>query len=231
MAALRAPDRAFRGRPGRLGRATSAVASMIWNALVARAAHEIRRNALRSFLTMLGIVIGVAAVIMMVTLGGGATAKVTRHIASLGSNMLFVMPGQRPGPGAAPGAAVPRSRTRRRIERERRRRVAAVAPSAQQSATVVFGNENWIDQRHRHRPGLLSRAAAGRSPPAGPSPRASCARASAVCDPRAKPSARSCSARRTRWAQRSASATCPARHRRARAEGPVRHGQDQDDTS
>jgi len=58
------------------------------------AQREIRRNVLRSSLTVLGIVIGVAAVIVMVTLGGGATAKVTDDISKLGSNMLQVRVGQ-----------------------------------------------------------------------------------------------------------------------------------------
>ncbi|MBI5550248.1 MAG: ABC transporter permease [Desulfobacterales bacterium] len=58
------------------------------------AQREIRRNVLRSSLTVLGIVIGVAAVIVMVTLGGGATAKVTDDIAKLGSNLLQVRVGQ-----------------------------------------------------------------------------------------------------------------------------------------
>ena len=65
---------------------------MMINALLL-ALREIRRNLLRSFLTVLGIVIGVAAVITMVTLGNGATRMVASQIASLGSNLLMVMPG------------------------------------------------------------------------------------------------------------------------------------------
>src|SRR3546814_3645043 len=63
------------------------------------ALREIRRHLLRSFLTILGIVIGVAAVVTMVTLGNGATAAVKEQISSLGSNLLMVRPGQRMGPG------------------------------------------------------------------------------------------------------------------------------------
>src|SRR5690554_7594798 len=63
------------------------------------ALQEIRRNILRSFLTTLGIIIGVAAVITMVTLGKGATAQVTEQIASLGSNLLMINRGQGFGPG------------------------------------------------------------------------------------------------------------------------------------
>ena len=68
------------------------------------AMQAIRRNVLRSFLTVLGIVIGVAAVIAMVTIGNGTTAKVTADLAKLGSNLLSVSPGQF-GPGRASSEA------------------------------------------------------------------------------------------------------------------------------
>ena len=67
------------------------------------ALQAIRRNLMRSILTTLGIVIGVAAVITMVTVGNGATAQVTRQISSLGSNLLMVNPGRRMGPGQSVG--------------------------------------------------------------------------------------------------------------------------------
>ena len=66
--------------------------------------RTILRNALRSGLTVLGIVIGVAAVIVMVTLGQGTTAQVTSDVAKLGSNLLMVRPGQA-GPGPASASA------------------------------------------------------------------------------------------------------------------------------
>jgi len=66
---------------------------MLWNAFLL-ALREIRRNLMRSSLTSLGIVIGVAAVITLVTLGRGATKKVKEQIASLGTNLLVVRPGQ-----------------------------------------------------------------------------------------------------------------------------------------
>ena len=59
--------------------------------VVRLALQAIRRNALRSFLTVLGIVIGVGAVIAMVTIGNGTTAKVTADLAKLGSNLLFLL--------------------------------------------------------------------------------------------------------------------------------------------
>ena len=78
--------------------------AMIGNALLL-ALRELRRNVMRSILTMLGIIIGVASVIILVTLGSGATKKVTQQIASLGSNLLMLSPGKRMGPGQSSGAA------------------------------------------------------------------------------------------------------------------------------
>ncbi|MCW9046664.1 MAG: ABC transporter permease [Gammaproteobacteria bacterium] len=114
---------------------------MLWNALLL-AMREIRRNIMRSFLTILGIVIGVAAVIIMVTIGGGATAQVTEQISSLGSNLLMVSPGQRLGMGQRSSAAAFRMDDAEAISREISN-ISAVAPSSTQGATVVFGNENW----------------------------------------------------------------------------------------
>ena len=76
---------------------------MIWNALLL-ALREIRRNVLRSVLTILGVVIGVAAVIVMVTLGNGATRAVASQIESLGSNLLMIRMGQHMGPGQGSSA-------------------------------------------------------------------------------------------------------------------------------
>src|SRR5690606_33631936 len=105
------------------------------------AASSILRNPLRSFLTILGIVIGVAAVIAMVTIGNGTTEKVTEQIGRLGSNMLFVVPGQmRPG-RAGPTARAFTVRDADAI-REQVPRVRAVAPVAQSATTVVSGGES-----------------------------------------------------------------------------------------
>ncbi len=114
---------------------------MLWNTLTL-AFREIRRNVMRSFLTILGIVIGVAAVIVMVTLGGGATAQVTDQIASLGSNLLMVRPGQRMGPGSSSTAPPFSMADVEAISRDITS-LAAVAPSLSQSVTAVYGNENW----------------------------------------------------------------------------------------
>ena len=107
------------------------------------ALQAIRRNTLRSFLTVLGIVIGVGAVIAMVTIGNGTTAKVTADLAKLGSNLLSVSPGQL-GPGRASSEA--KSFNSRDIEAMRTQLtgVKAVAPLAQKSVTVIYGSESRI---------------------------------------------------------------------------------------
>lgn len=74
---------------------------MFFNAFII-ALREIRRNLTRAFLTVLGVVIGVAAVITMVTLGTGATEMVKSQISKLGSNLIVVRPGQGWGPTGAP---------------------------------------------------------------------------------------------------------------------------------
>ena len=68
------------------------------------ACRQIWRNPMRSLLTVLGIVIGVAAVITMVTVGNGTTTSVREQIESLGGNQLVLRPGQRLGPGGSAGA-------------------------------------------------------------------------------------------------------------------------------
>ena len=112
----------------------------LWNALTL-ALREIRRKLMRSILTMLGIVIGVAAVITMVTLGNGATASVSAQIASLGSNLVIVMPGQRMGGG---GANVPRfSLADVDAVATQVPDVDAVAPTVNAAVTAVAGARNW----------------------------------------------------------------------------------------
>lgn len=114
---------------------------MLWLTLV-MSMREIRRNALRSFLTMLGIVIGVGAVIAMVTIGQGATQKVRNDVSALGDNLLVISPSAvRRGPVRTPATPFDR-RDVEAIQREVPG-VKAVAPTAQNGATAVFGNQNW----------------------------------------------------------------------------------------
>jgi putative ABC transport system permease protein len=119
---------------------------MFWNAIVL-ALREIRRNVLRSSLTILGIVIGVAAVITMVTIGEGATAQVRADISKLGTNLLQVFRGQGfGGPGGARSAAPPFSMDDVRAVEESIPGVAAVAPASNTSAQAIYGNNNWSTQ-------------------------------------------------------------------------------------
>ena len=115
---------------------------MIWNTILL-ALRAIRRNPIRSFLTILGIVIGVAAVVTMVTLGNGATRSVSDQISSLGSNLLLVSPGQRLGPGRdSAGAPSFKVADAAAIETQ----IGgwkAVSPSVSTSVTLVHMAENW----------------------------------------------------------------------------------------
>ena len=113
---------------------------MVWNAFLL-ALRELRRNVLRSFLTILGIVIGVAAVIVMVTLGSGATVQVSKQIASLGSNLVIILPGQM-GPGRGASVAPFYENDVEAIIRDIGE-LKAVAPAATKSATAIFANKNW----------------------------------------------------------------------------------------
>jgi putative ABC transport system permease protein len=114
---------------------------MLLNAMTL-AFRAIRRNMMRSSLTTLGIVIGVAAVIVMVTLGNGATAQVTADISSMGSNILTVMPGQRRGPGGAANSAKPFKEADVEALIRDMPSLAAVAPQASKSMSAIYGNEN-----------------------------------------------------------------------------------------
>jgi putative ABC transport system permease protein len=115
---------------------------MILNTIML-ALRGLRRNPLRSFLTMLGIVIGVSAVVTMVTLGNGTTKSVSDRIASLGSNLLMVTPGQRGGPSFAGGSAPRFKVADAKAIQDQLRGIKAVAPTAGQSVTVVASAKNW----------------------------------------------------------------------------------------
>ena len=111
---------------------------MLWES-VKLALRTIRRNVLRSILTLLGIVIGVGAVIALVTLGQGTTDKVRADMAKLGSNMLIARPGaSTPGP---PSGNESRSFTMRDVEALRvgLRNVRGVAPTSNKQEKVVYG--------------------------------------------------------------------------------------------
>jgi putative ABC transport system permease protein len=102
-------------------------------------------NALRSLLTMLGIVIGVAAVITMVAIGSGARNLVDRQIRSLGANLAIVTPGNVTQGGARLGAGAASTLTDEDAQAIRREvdGVVAAAPFVQGAAQVVAGGSNW----------------------------------------------------------------------------------------
>jgi putative ABC transport system permease protein len=117
---------------------------MFWNAILL-ALREIRRNVLRSSLTILGIVIGVAAVITMVTIGQGATAQVQADIGKLGTNLLQVFRGQGfGGGGGARSSAPPFTMDDATAIESELSGVEAVAPSSNASAQAIYGNTNWF---------------------------------------------------------------------------------------
>ncbi len=114
---------------------------MLWET-IKLALQAILRNALRSFLTVLGIVIGVAAVIAMVTVGQGSADQVTSDVEKLGSNVLMVMPGQDPMAGG-PGGGTDQPFTLRDNDAvEELPSIRIAAPMSQSRARAVFGNEN-----------------------------------------------------------------------------------------
>jgi len=116
---------------------------MLWSS-VHLAMKEMRRNLMRSFLTMLGIVIGVSAVVTMVTLGNGAASAVSEQISSLGSNLLIAMPGQRMmGPDRGGATAPPFKAADVLAVRTQIGGIKALAPTVNASATVVWMAKNW----------------------------------------------------------------------------------------
>src|SRR5215510_10585228 len=109
------------------------------------ALRSLRVNKLRSALTMLGIIIGVGAVIAMIAVGSGAQARVAEQIQSLGSNLIIVLSGSVTSGGVRMGTSSQQTITEddaSAIVREIPA-VQAVAPSVRGTAQVVFGNLNW----------------------------------------------------------------------------------------
>ncbi len=109
--------------------------------------RALARNKMRSALTMLGVIIGVAAVIAMVSIGQGAQASVQEQIASVGTNILFIRAGSQNMGGVRTGAddSALRSLTVEDLDAIRTElpTVAMVSPGVQSRAQIVFGNQNW----------------------------------------------------------------------------------------
>jgi putative ABC transport system permease protein len=115
----------------------------MWLNTLLLALRSIRRNLMRSFLTILGIVIGVSAVITMVTVGNGATLAVQNQISGLGTNLLQVRPGQRMGPGSGGSSAPFFKDSDAEAIATQIGGVAAAAPQSRSSGTLVANGRNW----------------------------------------------------------------------------------------
>ena len=118
---------------------------MKWGRMLKMALESILRNRMRSFLTMLGIIIGVGSVIAMLSVGQGAQMSVENNIASLGTNLLIVMPGSYGGGGVNRGAS-----SYNRLElsdaeaiAEKAEHVAAVSAVVQTRDQIIAGRNNW----------------------------------------------------------------------------------------
>jgi putative ABC transport system permease protein len=109
------------------------------------AIEALKVNKMRSGLTMLGIIIGVAAVIAMVAVGSGASERIQQQIASIGSNVIIVMPGSVTTSGIRLGAgnALTLTLDDARAIAEECPAVASVAPLVRGGAQTVYGNNNW----------------------------------------------------------------------------------------
>jgi ABC-type antimicrobial peptide transport system permease subunit len=110
------------------------------------AVQALRRNIMRSVLTTLGIVIGVAAVIAMVEIGQGSSSAVKQTIASMGANMLLVQPGTATSGGVSFGSGSVLTLTPRDGEAIRREcpAVVDIAPVVRARVQIVYGNKNWV---------------------------------------------------------------------------------------
>jgi len=116
-------------------------------ALLRIALRALAVNKLRSALTMLGIVIGVGAVIVMIAVGGGAHARVEEQIRALGSNLLLVTPGSTTSGGARMGFGSGSTLTEDDVAAINREIPEALAaPALRGSAQVIWGNSNWSTQ-------------------------------------------------------------------------------------
>ena len=113
-------------------------------AILKTALRAIRRNILRSFLTMLGIIVGIAAVIVGVSMGAGAKAEVDKQIASMGNNLLIIFSGNMSRGGVRGGFGMQPNLTERDYDALRRDvpGLAGVSPEVRANAQVAAGNQN-----------------------------------------------------------------------------------------
>ena len=130
---------------------------MFWESVVI-ALEGLRANKMRSLLTMLGIIIGVGAVIAMVSIGMGVRDKVEKSIAGLGSNLLIVMPGSTAPSGVrvAAGSTSTLTYMDAQVIAREISGVNAVAPTVQRQYQAVYSGKNWITQMQGTTPDFLT---------------------------------------------------------------------------
>jgi putative ABC transport system permease protein len=109
------------------------------------AMNALKRNKMRSFLTMLGIIIGVASVITMLAIGQGSKKSIEDQISSMGSNMLFVMPGNMRMGGVQQGSSSSQRLTVADMNAIKTGcdAIIAVSPEVRSSGQAVYGSSNW----------------------------------------------------------------------------------------
>ncbi|MGE4586575.1 MAG: ABC transporter permease [Mangrovibacterium sp.] len=109
------------------------------------ALNALKRNKFRSFLTMLGIIIGVASVIAMLAIGQGSKKSIQDQMSSMGTNMLFAMPGSERRGGVQMSREDMQTMKLEDVDaiREQCTAISAVSPGVSSSGQVVYGNNNW----------------------------------------------------------------------------------------
>ena len=117
---------------------------MNYTNLIKIAFSALRRNKMRAFLTMLGIIIGVASVITMLAIGQGSKKSIQDQVSSMGSNLLFVMPSSQFKGGVQMGNASSNTLTLDDIDaiRSKSTAIARVSPEVRTSGQVIYGNKN-----------------------------------------------------------------------------------------
>lgn len=120
--------------------------------------RALRINKMRSALTMLGIIIGVGAVITMLAVGTGASEKISKQIASVGSNLIIIIPGSTTSGGLRMGAGTQQTLKKDDAEAIQKEcpAVSDVAPILNGAAQVVYGNQNWSTGVYGTTAGILA---------------------------------------------------------------------------
>ncbi|MEI8172990.1 MAG: ABC transporter permease [Deltaproteobacteria bacterium] len=120
--------------------------------------RALRVNKMRSALTMLGIIIGVGAVIAMLAVGTGASAKISQQISSIGSNLIIILPGSTTSGGLRMGMGSQPTLTRDDADAILKEcpAVQEVAPVLNGAAQIVYGNQNWSTGVYGTTPGMLN---------------------------------------------------------------------------